>query len=94
VSRERKRQLAHSDSGAVVAHAQQADAALLDLDRDVPRPGVERILDQLLGDGSRTLDDLAGSDLVDERVREDSDRHGVWGRQASLAARIATISFR
>jgi hypothetical protein len=77
VARERERQLRGRDAGAVVAHAQQPDAALLDVDRDVPRAGIERVLDQFLGDRGRALDDLAGGDLVDERVCEDADRHGV-----------------
>jgi hypothetical protein len=35
----------------------------------VPRLGIERVLEQLLDDGPRPLDDLAGRDLVDEVLR-------------------------
>ena len=71
VARERERQLRGRDAAAVVAHADQADAAVLDVDRDLPGAGVERVLDQLLDDGRRALDHLARGDLVDERAFED-----------------------
>src|SRR5690606_9451207 len=35
-----------------------------------PRPGVERVLQQLLDHAGRTLDDLASGDLVDDRGRK------------------------
>ena len=41
------------------------------------RAGVEGVLDELLDYGCRALDDLARSDLVDERALEDPDGHGV-----------------
>ena len=41
------------------------------------RAGVEGVLDELLDDGRRALDDLARSDLVDEWALEDPDGHGV-----------------
>ena len=56
---------------AVVFDADQLLAAELDGDGDAPRAGVERVLDQLLDDGRRTLDDFAGGDLVREIGRED-----------------------
>src|SRR5690606_26381560 len=46
--------------------ADQARAALLDVDVDAQRTGVEAVLDQFLDHRSRTLDHLAGGDLVDE----------------------------
>jgi hypothetical protein len=58
---------------AVVAHAYERRAAVLDLDVDAPRPGVERVLAELLDDGRRPLDDLPGRDLVDEVVRKSLD---------------------
>ena len=57
----------------VVAHAHERRPAVLDLDVDAARPRVERVLDQLLDDGRRPLDDLAGGDLVDEVVGEALD---------------------
>ena len=51
---------------AVVLDADQLLAAELDRDGDAARAGVERVLDQLLDDRGRPLDDLAGGDLVGE----------------------------
>ena len=63
------------DAAAVVLHADQAPAALADLDANVGGAGVEAVLDQLLDRGRGTLDDLAGGDLVGDFGREDSNRH-------------------
>ena len=65
------------DAVTVVANPDQADAAVLDVDGEAPRAGVEGVLDELLDYGCRALDDLARSDLVDERALEDPDGHGV-----------------
>ena len=88
VARERERQFGGRDALAVVANADQPDAAVLDVDRHLTRAGIERVLDQLLDDGCRALDDLARGDLVDERAFEDPDGHGErrGNRRASLAA--------
>ncbi len=51
---------------AVVLDAHLFLAAELDVDRETPGAGVDRVLDQLLDDRGRTLDDLAGRDLVRE----------------------------
>ena len=63
------------DAAAVVRDADQARAAAFDVDRDRARAGVERVLDELLDDGRRPLDDLAGRDLIDELGRQDANRH-------------------
>ncbi len=55
---------------AVVFDAQQLLAAELDRDGDARGAGVERVLDQLLDDGGRTLDDFPGGNLVREMKRE------------------------
>src|SRR5262249_26473112 len=64
VALERDRELVARDAAAVVAHLDPREAALLRLDLDAARAGIEAVLDQLLGDGSRALDDFAGRDLV------------------------------
>ena len=51
---------------AVVGHADEGRAAALQLHFDAGRPGVERVLDQLLDDARGSLDHLAGCDLVGE----------------------------
>ena len=48
-------------------------AAELDRDGDASRAGVERVLDELLDDRRRALDDLAGRDLVGELGRQALD---------------------
>ena len=93
MARERERQLRGWNSAAVVAHAYQTDAAVLDVDRELPRTGIERVLDQFLDDRRRALDHLARGDLVDERAFEYPDGHGMalrGDRRASLAARPAS----
>ncbi len=75
VARHGQRQLVGSHADAIVADADQADAALFQVDVDAPRTGIERVLDQLLDHGRRPLDHLAGSDLVDEGVGELLDWH-------------------
>ena len=70
---ERERELVACDPDAVVHDADQPRAAALDLDADRARTRVERVLDELLDDGGRPLDDLAGGDLIDELGRKDLD---------------------
>ena len=74
---ERQVKLIGRDAVTVVANADQADSAVLDVDGEALRAGVESVLDELLDHGRRALDDLARSDLVDERALEDPDGHGV-----------------
>ena len=76
MARQRERQLGGGNSAAVVAHAREPHAARFDFHLDALRAGVEAVLHQLLDDGSRPLDDLAGGDLIDEVIVEDADRHG------------------
>ncbi len=57
---------------AVVDDGDQSDASVFQLDADVGGPGVERVLDQFLHDGGRTLDHFAGGDLVGDLRRQDA----------------------
>ena len=68
VPRQRQRDLLRVDADAVVAHADQAAAAALQLHLDARGAGVERVLHQLLDHGRRPLDHLAGGDLIDECI--------------------------
>ena len=64
-------------AGPVVADPDEAAAAVLQIDLDAFRAGVQRVLDQLLDHGSGALDDLAGGDLIGERRVEQVDAgHG------------------
>ena len=58
---------------AVVRDAQEPSAARLDVQLDPPRSRVDRVLDKLLGDRRRALDDLARGDLVGDVVGEDAN---------------------
>ena len=58
---------------AVVAHANGLAAAVFDREVDRRGAGVEGILDQLLDDGCRTLDDLARRDLIGDGARQYGD---------------------
>ncbi len=61
---------------AVVGDAHEREPTLLDVHRDRARARVERVLDELLHDGRRTLDDLPRRDLVHDAGGQDLDaRH-------------------
>src|SRR6185437_11736241 len=62
----RQRQLVGRDAAAVVAHADQPRAALIDVHLDARGAGVEAVLHQFLDHGRGAFDHLAGGDLVDE----------------------------
>ncbi len=63
------------NAAAVVAHPDALPAAILDIDLDAARTGIDAVLQQLLDDGGRPLDDLAGGDLVDQAGWQDLDGH-------------------
>jgi hypothetical protein len=63
-------QLIRCDSRAVVRNVDRIEAAARDRDDDSPRPGIERVFDQLLYHGERALDHLARRDLPDGRLVE------------------------
>jgi hypothetical protein len=73
--RQSERQFVARDAAAVVADADQSRAAAFDVDRDRARPGIERVLDELLDDRGRPLHDLSGRYLIDELRRQDANRH-------------------
>jgi len=61
-------------AAAVVTHFDQLPPPALEDDVDRRGPGVDRVLDQLLDDRRRALDDFAGRNLIDEVGREALDR--------------------
>ena len=94
MARQRERQLGGGNSAPSSRTRVSRTPPGFDLDFDAVRAGVEAVLDQLLDDGSRPLDDFAGGDLIDEVVVEDADRHGraVLARQpASYTPAIADV---
>ena len=74
VAAQRQRQLAGRDAAAVVADADQVDAAAFQGHVDVAGAGIEGVFQQLLDDRGRSLDDLAGGDLVGQLRRQLADR--------------------
>ncbi len=74
MAHQRETHIGGIDPRAVVAHPQQRGAAALDFHVDASRLRIERVLDQLLDDGGRPLDYLAGSDLADEFIGQDLNR--------------------
>src|SRR6185436_6530716 len=53
---------------AVVGDTDPPDPAAGEIDVDLRRAGVERVLEELLQSGRRALDDLPGRDLVDQQI--------------------------
>ena len=68
-------QLVGRDSGAIVAHDDPSRATALDIDRHVSGTGVETVFQQFFQDRRRAFDDFAGSNLVDECLRQLADWH-------------------
>ena len=71
-----ERQIVARHAAAVVGDADEPPAAAREHDLDSASARVEGVLDQLLHDGSRPLDDLAGGDAVDDRLGQLTDGHG------------------
>jgi hypothetical protein len=69
---EREAHLVRRHPAAVVGHFDQLEPARRQPHRDLRRSGVERILDDLLERAGRPLDDLAGSDAIDQFRRQPS----------------------
>ncbi len=85
MARQGQGQVVRRDAATVITDAQQLDATLLDLDVDPPGASVQAVLQQLLGHRSRTLDHLAGGNLVGQPRTEQLDAprldHG-WAARA------------
>ncbi len=79
-------------AAAVIDHLDALDAAAGERDRDARRPGVERVLDQLLDRRRRTLDHLAGGDAVDQRLRQQADRRPGGGEKERIGRHRRTIA--
>src|SRR5207253_6226802 len=61
------------DAFAVVPDAEPFRATELDVNREAAAAGIDRVFDQLLDDGGRTLDHFARGDLVGEISWETGD---------------------
>jgi hypothetical protein len=88
--RYREQEVVPADARAVVRNPEAPNATAFDVHVDLRGRSVERVLEQLLERGRRTLDDLAGSDLIDEMVGERPDAcHG--RRRESGRARTGVV---
>ena len=89
-----EREILGAHAAAVVDDADEPPPALLDGDVDARRAGVERVLDELLHGGGRTLDHLAGGDAVDEKGIETADAHKRVLAQSRNSAKGASAAAR
>src|SRR3546814_14039517 len=64
-------------AAAIVAHRDEALAAVAQGDLGAPGAGVDGVLHQLLDGGGRPLDHLAGGDAVDQIGGQQTEGHGV-----------------
>ena len=76
MSRQSQRQIICGDAAAVVTHAQQLGAALLDVHFDAPGAGVQTVFQQLLDHRGGPLNHLAGGDLVGQARAQQLNTHG------------------
>ena len=92
MARQCQRQVVRGDTTTVITHLEQFDTALLDVDIDTPRTGVQAVFQQFLGDRSRTLDHLARSDLVGQaRAEQMNTGHDTHYWAASAVAGICNV---
>jgi len=63
---EGQRQFIGWNARPVIADRHQGDTALLGIHFDAPSARIECIFDEFLRQGRGSLDDLAGSDLIDQ----------------------------
>ena len=72
-----ERVVAHH-AAAVIGNLDEFFAAAFHLHANAARARVQRVLEQLLYDRGRALDDFSGSDLVSDMLRENVDAsHGI-----------------
>ena len=64
-----QRQVFGQEAVAIVDDSQLLGTTAANLNADARGTCIERVLDQFLGNGNRSFDDLAGSDLVDHGNR-------------------------
>src|SRR5262249_60536180 len=72
---DRKAKILRRHGRAVIGDADQSKSAGRGDDVDAARASVNRVLDQLLDDACRPLDDLTGRDAIDEIWRQLSYGH-------------------
>ena len=94
VTGQRQTQVVGGDAVAVIRDPDQADAALLQIDADVARAGIEAVLDHLLERRGGPLHHLARGDLRDQEVGQQADRRHGGILPARLTPHRATVRQR
>ena len=90
--RERQRGLVHP--AAIVDHFDSADPAILQRHGNARGPGVDRVLQQFLERGGRTLDHFTRSNAVDQRFWQSSDGgHLPWDSRTGGKIRRAPRTY-
>jgi hypothetical protein len=83
---EASQRVAGLHSLAIVGNTNQAAPTLFNIDLDFSGARIQGVLDQLLHDRSRPLDDFTRSNLVSNIIREDFDfRHKIRDTKNSAA---------
>ena len=90
MARQRELRVGAAHPFPVVAHPDQGLAAVLQLDADRPGTGVEGVLQKLLHDRRRPLDDFPRGDLVGDLRGQDRDlgrreRGEGWGHSRTTS---------
>ena len=88
---QRQRQILADHARPIVGDSNALHAPLVDRYHDAPRGGIEAVLDQLLDDRRRALDDLACRDLIRDERGEYFDplRHHAAGFCAPVASAVS-----
>ena len=88
MARQRQRQLLLRDAAAVIGDRDALDAAFFQPDRNLGRAGIERVFEQFLDHGRRTLDHFAGGNLRDQVIGQRLDRTRCGGCGGWLSGRV------
>ena len=71
----REREVIGRDTLPIIENTDQRGATALYIDVDMARASIQTVFQQFFDNGGWALDHLARSDLVDERARQESNRH-------------------
>src|SRR5271170_7151688 len=83
-------ELTRVDPTTIITHADQSDAAALDIDLDTMGSGVQAVFNELFDYGCWALDDLACGDLVDELTGKNSNH--IPSRESELRAPALSVT--
>lgn len=70
-----KRKFGSGNTVTIIENSNEARSARFDIDINRVSSGIERVLDEFFDERGRPLDHFARSDLIDERTRQQANRH-------------------